>query len=156
MPLAAVTGRAEIVDAPRLGGLGSTFGGNPVACAAALKSIEIMERENVLDNIWQKGDRFLNKVRNVIASYNVGAELSGVAPMFFITFRKDEGNTQRGRRDDFYTQMIRRGFFFAPHHHAYINYRHSEEDLDKTVQAIDESLAYVSEKYQDSMGRFTT
>src|SRR6201981_1338738 len=42
MPLAAVTGRAEIMDTPGVGGLGGTFGGNPVSCAAALAAIEIM------------------------------------------------------------------------------------------------------------------
>ncbi len=42
MPLAAVTGRVEIMDAPHAGGLGGTYGGNPVACAAALGSIETM------------------------------------------------------------------------------------------------------------------
>ena len=44
MPLAAVTGRAEIMDAVHVGGLGGTYGGNPVACAAALAAIEIMRR----------------------------------------------------------------------------------------------------------------
>ncbi|WP_181788702.1 4-aminobutyrate--2-oxoglutarate transaminase [Streptomyces phytophilus] len=42
LPLAAVTGRAEIMDAPHVGGLGGTYGGNPVACAAALGAIETM------------------------------------------------------------------------------------------------------------------
>lgn len=43
LPLSAVTGRAEIMDAPGIGGLGGTYGGNPVACAAALASLEQME-----------------------------------------------------------------------------------------------------------------
>ena len=43
LPLAAVTGRAEIMDAVHAGGLGGTYGGNPVACAAALGAIETME-----------------------------------------------------------------------------------------------------------------
>jgi 4-aminobutyrate aminotransferase / (S)-3-amino-2-methylpropionate transaminase / 5-aminovalerate transaminase len=47
LPLAAVTGRAEIMDAPGVGGLGGTYGGNPLACAAALAVIETMERENL-------------------------------------------------------------------------------------------------------------
>src|SRR5208282_205453 len=47
LPLAAVTGRADIMDAPGAGGLGGTFGGNPVACAAALAAIETIERENL-------------------------------------------------------------------------------------------------------------
>jgi glutamate-1-semialdehyde aminotransferase len=107
-----------------------------------------MERENVLNNIWEKGGRLFKKIQNIIDKYDVGAELSGVAPMFFITFKKNEENTQKSRRDDFYTQLIRKGFFFTPHHHAYISYRHTEEDLDKSTAAIDEAMAYVKEKYQ--------
>ena len=127
--------------------ISSTFFSNSVGYIAALKTIEIMERDKVLDNIWEKGGRFLKKIRDIIDKYDVGAELSGVEPMFFITFKKDEANTRKGRRDDFYTQLIRKGFFFTPHHHAYISYRHTEEDLDMTAQAIDESMAYVHDKY---------
>jgi 4-aminobutyrate aminotransferase/(S)-3-amino-2-methylpropionate transaminase len=47
LPLAAVTGRAEVMDAVHAGGLGGTYGGNPVACAAALGAIETMEAENL-------------------------------------------------------------------------------------------------------------
>jgi 4-aminobutyrate aminotransferase/(S)-3-amino-2-methylpropionate transaminase len=47
LPLAAVTGRAEIMDAVHVGGLGGTYGGNPVACAAALGSIETMRAEDL-------------------------------------------------------------------------------------------------------------
>jgi 4-aminobutyrate aminotransferase/(S)-3-amino-2-methylpropionate transaminase len=47
LPLAAVTGRAEIMDAVHPGGLGGTYGGNPVACAAALGAIETMRSEDL-------------------------------------------------------------------------------------------------------------
>ncbi len=47
MPLAAVTGRAEIMDSVHVGGLGGTYGGNPVACAAALAAIETMETDDL-------------------------------------------------------------------------------------------------------------
>ena len=47
LPLAAVTGRAEIMDASHTGGLGGTYGGNPVACAAALAAIEVYETEDL-------------------------------------------------------------------------------------------------------------
>jgi 4-aminobutyrate aminotransferase / (S)-3-amino-2-methylpropionate transaminase / 5-aminovalerate transaminase len=49
LPLAAVTGRAEIMDAAHAGGLGGTYGGNPVACAAAIGAIATLERENLAD-----------------------------------------------------------------------------------------------------------
>ena len=47
LPLAAVTGRAEVMDSVHAGGLGGTYGGNPVACAAALGAIETMEAEDL-------------------------------------------------------------------------------------------------------------
>ncbi|BBZ61100.1 4-aminobutyrate--2-oxoglutarate transaminase [Mycolicibacterium monacense] len=49
MPLSAVTGRAEIMDSPHVSGLGGTYGGNPVACAAALATIETIESENLVE-----------------------------------------------------------------------------------------------------------
>jgi 4-aminobutyrate aminotransferase/(S)-3-amino-2-methylpropionate transaminase len=49
LPLSAVTGRAEIMDAPHVGGLGGTYGGNPIACAAALAVIELIETEGLVD-----------------------------------------------------------------------------------------------------------
>jgi glutamate-1-semialdehyde aminotransferase len=147
-PISVVAGKKDVmmVAASKLF-ISSTFFPNSLPYIAALKTIEILERDKVLDNIWAKGGRFLKKIQDIIEKYEVGAELSGVAPMFFITFKQDEMNTRKGRRDDFYTQLIRKGFFFTPHHHAYICYRHTEEDLDKAVQAIDESLAYVHDKY---------
>ena len=49
MPLSAVTGRAEIMDAPHVSGLGGTYGGNPVACAAALATIETIEADGLVE-----------------------------------------------------------------------------------------------------------
>lgn len=147
--ISVVTGKADVMmAAAQKLFISSTFFPNSDGYIAALKTIEIMERDNVLNNIWEKGNRLLTKIQNIIDKHEVGAELSGVAPMFFITFKRDETNTQKEKRDDFYTQLIRKGFFFTPHHHAYISYRHTEEDLDKTATAIDEAMAYVKEKYQ--------
>jgi glutamate-1-semialdehyde aminotransferase len=147
--ISVVTGKADVMmAAAQKLFISSTFFPNSDGYIAALKTIEILERDNVLNNIWEKGNRLLANIQNSIDKYEVGAELSGVAPMFFITFKRDETNTQKEKRDDFYTQLIRKGFFFTPHHHAYISYRHTEEDLDKTATAIDEALAYVKEKYQ--------
>ncbi|MER7798570.1 4-aminobutyrate--2-oxoglutarate transaminase [Microbacterium sp. NPDC096154] len=62
LPLAAVTGRAEIMDASHAGGLGGTYGGNPIACAAALAAIDAYETENLVERADQIGtiirDRF--------------------------------------------------------------------------------------------------
>lgn len=148
-PISVVTGKKDVMmAASHKLFISSTFFPNSDAFIAALKTIEILERDNVLGNIWEKGERFMKKTQAIIAKHNVGAELTGVAPMFYITFKKDETGAYKGKRTDFYTQLIRGGFFFSPHHHAYISFRHTEEDLELTLQAIDESLAFVKEKYQ--------
>lgn len=58
LPIAAVTGRAEIMDAPAVGGLGSTFAGNPLSCAAALASIEMIENGGLLERATAMGKKF--------------------------------------------------------------------------------------------------
>ncbi|RPJ08204.1 MAG: aminotransferase class III-fold pyridoxal phosphate-dependent enzyme, partial [Deltaproteobacteria bacterium] len=147
--ISVVTGKAEVMmaAAEKLF-ISSTFFPNSDGYIAALKTIEILERDNVLAKIWEKGGRFLKKLQEIISKYDVGAELSGVAPMFFITFKRDKTNTHKARRNDFYTQLIRRGIFLTPHHHGYICHRHTEQDLDRAAAAIDEALAYLNEKYQ--------
>ena len=57
LPLAAVTGRADVLEASPVGGLGGTYGGNPVACAAALAVIDVMERECLPDRAVRIGAR---------------------------------------------------------------------------------------------------
>jgi len=147
-PISVVTGKKDVMmAAAHKLFISSTFFPNSEGFIAALKTIEILERDKVLENIWEKGERFLKKLRTVIDKHDVGAELTGVAPMFNITFKEDEKGAYKGKRKDFYTQLIRRGFFFSPYHHAYISFRHTEADLELTLNAIDESLAFIKQKY---------
>ena len=146
-PISVVTGKKDVMmAAAHKLFISSTFFPNSDAFVAALKTIEILERDNVLENIWQKGERFMKEIHLLIEKHDVGAELTGVAPMFYITFKKDDTGAYKGKRRDFYTQMIRRGFFFSPYHHAYISFRHTEEDLRLTLEAIDSSLATIKRK----------
>jgi 4-aminobutyrate aminotransferase/(S)-3-amino-2-methylpropionate transaminase len=62
MPIAGVTGRAELMDAVHVGGLGTTFGGNPVSCAAALASIEVIEKEQLVERARKLGERMLERL----------------------------------------------------------------------------------------------
>ncbi|MCT9620143.1 MULTISPECIES: 4-aminobutyrate--2-oxoglutarate transaminase [unclassified Curtobacterium] len=63
MPLSAVTGRAEIMDSAHVGGLGGTYGGNPVACAAALAAIHAFEHEGLVERAAEIGDVLLGRLR---------------------------------------------------------------------------------------------
>src|SRR5579864_5239576 len=63
LPLAGITGRAEIMDAPGPGGLGGTFAGNPLSCAAALAVLDLFERENLLTRANEIGSRFQKRAK---------------------------------------------------------------------------------------------
>ncbi|WP_183094720.1 4-aminobutyrate--2-oxoglutarate transaminase [Nocardioides stalactiti] len=63
LPLAAVTGRAELMDAPHAGGLGGTYGGNPLACAAALAVLEAIEEDGLVARARQLGTTMLDRLR---------------------------------------------------------------------------------------------
>jgi 4-aminobutyrate aminotransferase/(S)-3-amino-2-methylpropionate transaminase len=68
LPLAAVTGRAEIMDAPMAGGLGGTYGGNPLACVAALASYQTIEQEGLVARAAQLGDLIVERLRGIQSS----------------------------------------------------------------------------------------
>jgi 4-aminobutyrate aminotransferase/(S)-3-amino-2-methylpropionate transaminase len=80
-PLAAVTGRAEIMDAPEVGGLGGTFGGNPVSCAAALASIETIEKEGLLARSMAIGERFEARARTWQKRWALVGDVRGLGGM---------------------------------------------------------------------------
>ncbi|PVG81928.1 4-aminobutyrate--2-oxoglutarate transaminase [Nocardioides gansuensis] len=63
MPLSAVTGRAEIMDAAHVGGLGGTYGGNPLACAAALAVIETIESDGLVERAAKIGAQMTGRLR---------------------------------------------------------------------------------------------
>ena len=76
-PLAAVTGRAQIMDHTAPGALGGTFGGNPVSCAAALAVLETIERENLCDRATRLGECF----RQRAAKFPLVGEVRGIGAM---------------------------------------------------------------------------
>src|SRR5690606_36510802 len=63
LPLATVTGRAEIMDASHSGGLGGTYGGNPIACAAAIASIDVYENEGLVERAQEHGFQLVGRLR---------------------------------------------------------------------------------------------
>jgi glutamate-1-semialdehyde aminotransferase len=120
--------------------ISSTFFPNSLEMAAAMKCIEILEREQVLEAIWERGTRFLERLGRIVEASGVPVITSGIPPMPFLTFDKVDEHYKE-RRSAFYTQCIRRGLFVQPYHHWYICYRHTEADLTRALDVVEESLA---------------
>jgi 4-aminobutyrate aminotransferase/(S)-3-amino-2-methylpropionate transaminase len=68
-PIAAVVGKSEIMDAPLPGGLGGTYGGSPVACAAALAVLEVIEEENLIERSNELGALFNSRLTELQKQY---------------------------------------------------------------------------------------
>ena len=81
LPIAAVTGRAEMMDAPGIGGLGSTFAGNPLSCVAALAAIETIEKEGLLARSTAIGKRFEERARGWQKKWPLVGDVRGLGAM---------------------------------------------------------------------------
>src|SRR5216684_1481736 len=81
LPLAAVTGRAEIMDAPGPGGLGGTFAGNPLSCAAALAVLDLFEKENLLARANELGERFQRRAHEWQQRWSIIGDVRGLGGM---------------------------------------------------------------------------
>ncbi len=90
LPLGAVTGRAELMDAPMVGGLGGTFGGNPLSCIAALKVIEIMQRKGFMKKAAEQGKIIMDRLLQMQEKYPVIGDVRGLGPMAAIELVKDK------------------------------------------------------------------
>ncbi len=146
--IGAVVGKKEIIGTyADKAFLSSTFFPNSDAQIAALKTIEIMQRDNILDKLKVKAQIFCDDVKKVVAESGVSAVFSGEPWMPFVTFPADEKKLYKSIRTEFYTQLIRRKVFLQPFHHGYVAYRHTEEDLKYAAAMIGEALAEAKKKY---------
>jgi 4-aminobutyrate aminotransferase/(S)-3-amino-2-methylpropionate transaminase len=89
LPLSGVTGRAEIMDSIHVGGLGGTYGGNPVACAAALGAIETMKTEDLCGRAREIEALFLPRLQELAAKYPQIGDIRGRGAMLAIELVSD-------------------------------------------------------------------
>jgi 4-aminobutyrate aminotransferase/4-aminobutyrate aminotransferase/(S)-3-amino-2-methylpropionate transaminase len=88
LPLAAVTGRAELMDAVHVGGLGGTFGGNPVACAAALAVLDELAKPDVAQRADHMGSLLRARLEEIAARQPLVGEVRGLGPMLALELRE--------------------------------------------------------------------
>jgi 4-aminobutyrate aminotransferase/(S)-3-amino-2-methylpropionate transaminase len=97
LPLAGVTGRADVMDSIHLSGLGGTYGGNPIACAAALGAIETIEKDNLVERANKIGKIMTDALNEMAKKYSIIGEVRGRGAMQAIELIKpgsDEPNSE--------------------------------------------------------------
>lgn len=92
MPISATTGRAEIMDAPHLGGVGGTYGGNPLACVAAIEAIHILKSEEFLSQVNHLGNIIQTTLEGWKEKYPIIGDVRGIGAMRLIEFVKDRNS----------------------------------------------------------------
>jgi 4-aminobutyrate aminotransferase/(S)-3-amino-2-methylpropionate transaminase len=89
MPIAALVGRAELMDSPRAGGLGGTYGGNPLSCAAALATIGVMEREDYREKARRIGALVEERFAGWAQHYAIVGDARGLGAMRAVEIVRD-------------------------------------------------------------------
>ncbi|EIW17322.1 MULTISPECIES: 4-aminobutyrate--2-oxoglutarate transaminase [Pelosinus] len=89
MPLSAVTGKAEYMDAPDAGNIGGTYGGNPLACAAGLETIKFIEDNNLCSRAAQIGSTAMKRLKELQERCTVVGDVRGIGAMIGIELVKD-------------------------------------------------------------------
>jgi 4-aminobutyrate aminotransferase/(S)-3-amino-2-methylpropionate transaminase len=101
-PLSAVTGRAEVMDAPAPGGLGGTYAGSPVGCAAALAVLDVFEQENLLQRSRDLGNRLRAGLQAMAQRHRCIGDVRGLGAMIAIELCKagdlDQPDAELARR----------------------------------------------------------
>jgi 4-aminobutyrate aminotransferase/(S)-3-amino-2-methylpropionate transaminase len=97
LPLSAVVGRAEIMDAAPPGGLGGTFGGNPVACEAALGAIETIERDGLVARAEEIGELTAKRFAGFLARFAHVGDVRGLGAMRALEIVSDRASMEPDR-----------------------------------------------------------
>ncbi len=93
LPIGGVTGRAEVMDSVHPGGVGGTFGGNPIACAASLAAIRTIEAQGLVERARVIGDLLMPRLRKLATTISAIGEVRGRGAMVGIEFVGDDGIT---------------------------------------------------------------
>lgn len=99
MPLSGVVGRAEVMNAPEPGHIGGTYGGNPVSCAAALATIDYLEKENLIERASRIGEKTRARMLAMKDKYPIIGDVRGLGAMNAIELVKDR-ETKEPAKDE--------------------------------------------------------
>ncbi|ABF08501.1 4-aminobutyrate--2-oxoglutarate transaminase [Cupriavidus metallidurans] len=109
MPLSAVCGRAEIMDAPAPGGLGGTYAGNPLAVASALAVLDVLESENLIARGAELGERLTARLNSLKPRVPQIAEVRGIGAMVAVEFRRADGSPDAEFTREVQNRALERG-----------------------------------------------
>jgi 4-aminobutyrate aminotransferase / (S)-3-amino-2-methylpropionate transaminase / 5-aminovalerate transaminase len=153
MPLAAVTGKAEMMDAPHPGGLGGTYSGNPLACVAAIEAITMLRDPAFLARAREIGERFRMHCLRLQEEFPLIGDVRGLGSMLLMELVTDrEAKTPATNETMLITQAAFRRGLIAIRAGLYSNCIRFLPPLNITDEQIDEGMAVLREAMLEVVG----
>ncbi|MCC6616907.1 MAG: 4-aminobutyrate--2-oxoglutarate transaminase [Anaerolineae bacterium] len=153
MPLSAVTGRAEIMDAPHPGGLGGTYSGNPLACVSAVEAIKMIRQPEFLARARQVGERFREHALALQAEFPIIGDVRGLGPMVLIELVRDhDSKTPAMEETAAITQAAFKRGLIAIRAGMYSNCIRFLPPLNISDEQIDEGMAVLRASIAEVVG----
>jgi 4-aminobutyrate aminotransferase/(S)-3-amino-2-methylpropionate transaminase len=151
MPLGAVIGRSELLDAVHVGGLGGTYGGNPLACRAALAVLDELE-ESLLDRAEKLGQDLQTRYQKLIEKHEIIGEVRGLGPMMAMELVSDRQSKAPAtdQAKDLVVKAMKKGLLllscgnFGNVIRTLMPLVANQEDLDRGFAILDECLTEVA------------
>lgn len=152
MPISAVAGKAELMDAPQVGGLGGTYGGNPVCCAASLAALEVIEEEGLVEKSAALGARLFAAFEDMQNKYSIIGDVRGKGAMIALELVHDRETKEPAadKAKALTAHCIEKGLMLL----SCGNYGNvirtlmplviTEEQLDRAITIIDEGFAAIA------------
>ncbi len=149
-PLSATTGRPEIMDAPQVGGLGGTFGGNPVACAAALAQVDIIERS--LDKVQPINSYMVKRLGELQQKFPVIGEVRGMGAMMALELVSDPKTKEPAAKETgaVRTAALKRGLLILTCG-TYNNVVRMHPSMLMPQEVLEESMDILEESFEEVM-----
>ena len=147
MPISAVVGKAELMDAPHPGGLGGTYSGNPVVCAAAIEAVNIINTPEFLARANEVGERFREHLTKLQAEFETVGDVRGLGPMLAVEFVQDRTSKKPLTAQevvDITTEALKRGLIIL-RAGLYSNCIRLLPPLNLTDEELDEGMGVLRE-----------
>jgi glutamate-1-semialdehyde aminotransferase len=135
-PVSALVGRRDIMMAAQSTFISSTYFPNGLSMAAAVAALDILQRENVLEQVEATGRAIEAGLQSIVAETALPVTLSPYPQMPFLYFDDSLEADQDARRDRFYGALAQRGVFAHPRHHGFLSWRHGSQEVERFLDTV--------------------
>ncbi len=148
LPLSAVVGRAEIMEAVRNKVfISTTFGGETVSLAAACATLQTFEEQNVVAHLWRQGQRLRDETNRLIEKYGLPVRCIGYPPRINLSFMEKFDQPSLQLKTLFLQEITKRGLLMG--WTMFPSFSHTDADIDRTLEVFEDAFAICQKALRD-------